>query len=152
MNYENFLFSQLFIKHIESNKTKYQELEYDLIYPIILEHLDLFLKSKHNVSTKGLYDCVTSYLAEEIKPMGGSLADDEKEKQKKADANCLFDVEQRLEDGEIEINGKVLGAEEVREYMYKNAFEIIKIGREGYNPFDIIGIIEGLGIDTNKVC
>jgi hypothetical protein len=38
MIYEDFLFSQLFMNYIENNKTKYQELEYDLIFPEILKH------------------------------------------------------------------------------------------------------------------
>ena len=45
MTYEDFLFSQLFMNHIENNETEYQELEYDLIFPEVLKHQKLFLKS-----------------------------------------------------------------------------------------------------------
>ena len=66
MNYDDFLFSQLFMNHIENNETQYKELEYDLIFPEMLRHKDLFLKSSLNVDVKSEYDCITDYLTQEI--------------------------------------------------------------------------------------
>ena len=66
MNYSQFLFSQLFINFCEHEDTKVNELEYDLVYPVILEHLDLFLKSKFNIDTKSEYDCILDYLKSEL--------------------------------------------------------------------------------------
>ena len=42
MNYENFLFSQLFMNYIESNETQYQELDYDVIYPEVNRTIDSY--------------------------------------------------------------------------------------------------------------
>ncbi len=67
MTYEDFLFSQLFMNHIENNETEYQELEYDLIFPEVLEHQKLFLKSNFNVDVRSEYDCIVDYLLNEIK-------------------------------------------------------------------------------------
>ena len=62
MNYENFLFSQLFMSHIDNNETRYQELEYDDIYPEVIAHRNFFLKSKHNIDSESEYDCILNYL------------------------------------------------------------------------------------------
>jgi len=67
MNYEDFLFSRLFMNHVENNETQYQELEYDLIFPEILEHQSLFLKSNYNVDVRSEYDCIVDYLLNEVK-------------------------------------------------------------------------------------
>ena len=67
MNYEDFLFSQLFMNHIENNETEYQELEYDLIFPEVLNHQNLFLKSNYNVEVRSEYDCIVDYLLNEVK-------------------------------------------------------------------------------------
>ncbi len=67
MNYEDFLFSQLFMNHVENNETKYQELEYDLIFPEVLKHQNLFLKSNFNVDVRSKYDCIVDYLLNEVK-------------------------------------------------------------------------------------
>ena len=66
MNYENFLFSQLFMSHIENNETHYQELEYDNMYPEVIAHRNFFLKSKHNIDTESEYDCILNYLEEKL--------------------------------------------------------------------------------------
>jgi hypothetical protein len=50
------------MKFIENNPTKYQDLEYDLIYPEVLKHERLFLESKFNVDDKSEYDCIVDYL------------------------------------------------------------------------------------------
>jgi len=73
MNYEDFLFSQLFINYIENNKTEYQELEYDLIFPEVLKHQKLFLKSNFNVDTRSEYDCIVDYLTNKILEIGVRL-------------------------------------------------------------------------------
>lgn len=67
MNYEDFLFSQLFMNHVENNETQYQELEYDLIFPEVLKHQNLFLKSNYNVDVRSEYDCIVDYLLNEVK-------------------------------------------------------------------------------------
>ncbi len=66
MNYEDFLFSQLFMNHVENNKTKYQELEYDLIYPIMLKHQEDYKSSTYFLGMKSEYDCIVEYLQNEI--------------------------------------------------------------------------------------
>ena len=67
MNYENFLFSQLFMWHVVNNETQYQELEYDLIFPEVLKHQNLFLKSNYNVDVRSEYDCIVDYLLNEVR-------------------------------------------------------------------------------------
>ena len=66
MNYENFLFSQLFMSYVENNETRYQELEYDNMYPEVISHREFFLKSKHNIDTESEYDCILNYLEENL--------------------------------------------------------------------------------------
>jgi hypothetical protein len=66
MSYENFLFSQLFMNHIESNDTQYQNLAYDLIHPEVLNHRELFLKSNYNTEINSEYDCIVNYLLNEV--------------------------------------------------------------------------------------
>jgi hypothetical protein len=67
MTYEDFLFSQLFMNHVENNETQYQELEYDLIFPEVLKHQNLFLKSNYNLDVCSEYDCIVNYLLNEVK-------------------------------------------------------------------------------------
>lgn len=67
MEYEDFLFSQLFMNYIENNNTEYQEIAYDLIYNEVLNHKDLFMKSNFNVDVKSEYDCIIDYLVNNIK-------------------------------------------------------------------------------------
>jgi len=67
MNYQTFLFSQLFMNHIENNKTQYQELAYDLIYGVVLQHKNSFINSNYNVDVRSEYDCISDYLLNEIK-------------------------------------------------------------------------------------
>ncbi len=67
MTYEMFLFSQLFMKHVENNDTQYQDLAYDLIFSEVLKHRQLFLKSNYNVDVRSEYDCIETYLSNEVK-------------------------------------------------------------------------------------
>lgn len=67
MNYQDFLFSQLFMNYIENNKTEYQELEYDLIYPEVLKHKELYINSNFNTDMLSEYDCIINYLQNTIK-------------------------------------------------------------------------------------
>jgi hypothetical protein len=67
MNYQDFLFSQLFMNHVENYETQYQELEYDLIFPEVLKHQNIFLKSNYNVDVRSEYDCMVDYLLNEVK-------------------------------------------------------------------------------------
>lgn len=66
MNYENFLFSQLFMNHVENNVTQYIELEYDLIYPVVLEHEEKYKSSTYFLGMKSEYECIIDYLMNEI--------------------------------------------------------------------------------------
>ncbi len=66
MNYQHFLFSQLFMNHIETNETRYKDLSYDTIYGEVLMHLDEFSSSNFNVDTRSEYDCITDYLSHNI--------------------------------------------------------------------------------------
>ena len=66
MNYEDFLFSQLFMSYVENNETRYKQLEYDLIYPEVITHQELFLRSKHNIDSVSEYDCILNYLGENL--------------------------------------------------------------------------------------
>ena len=67
ISYSDFLFSQLFMNYLENNETEYQDLEYDLIFPEVLKHQNLFLNSVFNTDEKGEYDCIIEYLKNEIK-------------------------------------------------------------------------------------
>lgn len=67
MTYEDFLFSQLFMNHIENIETEYQQLEYDLIFKEVLRHQNLFLKSRFNVDVRSQYDCIVDYLLSEVR-------------------------------------------------------------------------------------
>jgi hypothetical protein len=67
MIYEDFLFSQLFMNYIENNKTKYQELEYDLIFPEILKHNEAYKASVYFLGMKSEYDNIIDYLHNEVK-------------------------------------------------------------------------------------
>lgn len=66
MKYEEFLFSQLFMNHIENNETEYKQLAYDIIYPKVLKHRELFLKSNYNTDMQSEYDCIVNYLLNEV--------------------------------------------------------------------------------------
>ena len=55
------------MNHVENNETQYQELEYDLIFPEVLKHQKLFLKSNYNVDVRSEYDCIVDYLLNEVK-------------------------------------------------------------------------------------
>jgi hypothetical protein len=55
------------MSHVENNVTEYQELEYDLMYPEVLRHRELFLKSNYNTDLESEYDCIVTYLLNEVK-------------------------------------------------------------------------------------
>jgi|14BtaG_2_1085337.scaffolds.fasta_scaffold131534_2 hypothetical protein len=67
MDYSEFLFSQLFMEHVNHEDTIYNRyIEYDIIYPEILRHYELYTTSKFNVDTMGEYECILKYLTNEI--------------------------------------------------------------------------------------
>jgi hypothetical protein len=66
MKYQEFLFSQLFMNHIENNETEYKELAYDIIYTEVLNHRELFLKSNYNTDMQSEYDSIVDYLLNEV--------------------------------------------------------------------------------------
>jgi hypothetical protein len=66
MNYSQFLFSQLFMNHVEKLDLK-TDLEYDIIFPTMLEHRRFFISSEYNTDEKGEYQCILDYLIDEIK-------------------------------------------------------------------------------------
>ena len=55
------------MNHIENNKTAYQELEYDLIYPEVLKHKELYINSNFNTDMLSEYDCMINYIQNTIK-------------------------------------------------------------------------------------
>jgi hypothetical protein len=55
------------MNYVENNETEYQELAYDLIYPEVLKHRELFLESKYNTDMLSEYDCIVNYLINETK-------------------------------------------------------------------------------------
>ena len=67
MNYESFLFSQLFMNYIENNETEYQELQYDLIYPEVLKHNESYKSSTYFLGMRSEYECILEYLSNEVK-------------------------------------------------------------------------------------
>ena len=69
----------------------------------------------------------------------------------KADKSHIEDVKQRLVDGEIEIDGKVLTASQTKSYVNKNKDKIISLGRAGYNPFDTISMIKEANTGGDKL-
>lgn len=62
---------------------------------------------------------------------------------KQEDLSHILDVEDRLLRGEIEIDGKVLSPEEVKQYLFSNMRQILDLGQAGFNPFDTVSIIQG---------
>lgn len=66
MKYEEFLFSQLFMNHVENNETEYKELTYDIIYTEVLNHREFFLKSNYNTDMQSEYNCIVNYLLNEV--------------------------------------------------------------------------------------
>lgn len=66
MDYSEFLFSQLFMEYVTHEDTIYESYEYDIIYPEVLRHYELYTTSKYNVDTMGEYECMLRYLTNEI--------------------------------------------------------------------------------------
>jgi hypothetical protein len=66
MDYNIFLFSQLFLNHVENNNTIYQDLEYDLIYPEIIICYEDYKSSSYFLLLKSEYDCIVEYLNSEV--------------------------------------------------------------------------------------
>ena len=63
MTYSDFLFVQLFMEHIRFNENSvYNGEPYDIIFPEILKHQEMFINSKYNTDDKSEYDCIVSYL------------------------------------------------------------------------------------------
>lgn len=67
MDYSFFLFSQLFMTHVEDGHGEYEDLAYDIMYDIVREHHERFMVSSYNVNVRSEYDCITDYLTNEIK-------------------------------------------------------------------------------------
>ena len=67
MKYNEFLFAQLFMNYIEHNKTEYEDLSYDIMYPEVLKHKNLFDISNFNVDILSEYECIINYLNNNIK-------------------------------------------------------------------------------------
>ena len=62
--YFKFLFAQLFVSHVETLEN--QDLEYDILFPEVVKHSELFLKSEYNTDSQSEYDCINNYLLNEI--------------------------------------------------------------------------------------
>ena len=66
MNYDEYLFIELFRSHIEQNEIPIKDLEYDLLFGIVIKHYDKYLKSNYNNEMMGGYDCINNYLLNEV--------------------------------------------------------------------------------------
>lgn len=79
-----------------------------------------------------------------IRKLIREMIDDEEDErsQEEIDLSHINDVEERLREGEIRIKGKLLTPEEAEQYVMKNLKDIVRLGREGYNPFDTVYIIQ----------
>lgn len=65
------------------------------------------------------------------------------DKQKQEDYFCIRDLETRLIQQEISVNGKYLTEQQVEEFIFNNMADIIQLSRDGWNPFDLVAILEG---------
>tara|TARA_R110001606_G_scaffold222434_4_gene370313 strand:+ start:620 stop:787 length:168 start_codon:yes stop_codon:yes gene_type:complete len=54
------------MNHVEKLGLK-TDLEYDIIFPTMLEHRRFFISSEYNTDEKGEYECILNYLIDEIK-------------------------------------------------------------------------------------
>ena len=66
MNYDKYLFIELFRVHIEENEIPIKDLEYDLLFGIVTNHYNNFLTSNYNNNMLGLYECINNYLLNEF--------------------------------------------------------------------------------------
>jgi hypothetical protein len=67
MNYEDFLFSQLFMNYVDNNDTIYNDtMEYDLIFPKIMQHQKEYKASTYFSMNKSEYECILDYLTNEL--------------------------------------------------------------------------------------
>ena len=68
MNYQEFLFSQLFMYYVDNYKTNYntEQKTYDQIYPEVVKHHKKFLKSTQNNFNLSLYECILLYLIDNL--------------------------------------------------------------------------------------
>jgi hypothetical protein len=57
------------MNHVEHKEIDGIPLEYDLVFPIMLEHRKLFLTSEYNTDEQGEYECIVNYLENEIKEL-----------------------------------------------------------------------------------
>ena len=64
--YESFLFSQLFMNYVGNHKTQYKDLEYDLIFPEVLKHEELYKSSTYFLGMESEYECILKYLSNEV--------------------------------------------------------------------------------------
>jgi len=63
------------------------------------------------------------------------------------ETSFLYDVYQRLSDGEITIKDKELSEKESMEYIFDNITSLLHSNKEGYNPWDAVAIVEGEPLD-----
>jgi hypothetical protein len=66
MNYDKYLFIELFRVHIEENEIPIKDLEYDLLFEIVTNHYNNFLTFNYNNNMLGLYECINNYLLNEV--------------------------------------------------------------------------------------
>ena len=66
MNYDKYLFIELFRVHLEQNEIPIKDLEYDLLFEIVTKHYNNFLKSNYNNNMLGLYECINNYLLNKV--------------------------------------------------------------------------------------
>ena len=66
MDYNKYLFIELFRCHIEQNEIPIKDLEYDLLFEIVTEHYNNFVTSNYNNEMQSLYDCIINYLLNNV--------------------------------------------------------------------------------------
>lgn len=66
MSYREFLFSMLFLLHVEKIGSC-DDMAYDRMFPEAVKHLQLFSGSMYDVGSSSEYDCILNYLRYEVK-------------------------------------------------------------------------------------
>ncbi len=63
MTYSDFLFSKLFMEYNRAYNTDYKDMEYDLLFGVIKDHMENFLASPFNDESESEYNCISNYLS-----------------------------------------------------------------------------------------
>ena len=66
MEYDKYLFIELFRRYIERNQIPLSYEPYDLLHGIVTKHYDIFVTSNYNDEKQSLYDCINNYLLKNV--------------------------------------------------------------------------------------